>query len=395
MGERADNSAKWIVRRGVKAALAGALCAAGARWVVRNVARRAAGGSRVLILSYHRPTADFAADAREALPSLLVSTGTLRMQIQQLAREREIVSMDEACRRLAAPPSPLPASGRTPDAVVLTFDDAYVGVHHDALPVLCDLRVPAVVYVPTGYVGTRRRLVHDRLFASLCELRRRRVLPQAAGLPPDVQALLDACAGDGPGSTLDALIARLPHDQLAAVTEAFEKRLGMQEEDLPEASRIMTWEELRALEAAGADVGGHTVNHAALSNLPPGRARAEIQGCKDDIAARLGVSPRHFAYPNGYYTAGVRRAVAECGFASAVTTEDVENRRGGDPFTLKRKTVWENSTLGAVSYSPSLAACNLDGVFGVLGWQHPTPGERPDVPEVEEGPERAAERQAG
>ena len=118
MGERADNSAKWIVRRGVKAALAGALCAAGARWIVRGVARRVAGGARVLILSYHRPTADFAADAREALPSLLVSTATLRLQLQQLAREREIVSLDEACRRLAAPPSPAPRGGRTPDVAV-------------------------------------------------------------------------------------------------------------------------------------------------------------------------------------------------------------------------------------------------------------------------------------
>ena len=392
MSERADNSAKWIVRRGVKAAVAGALCAAGARWVVRNVARRVAGGSRVLILSYHRPTADFAGDAKEALPSLLVSTRTLRMQIQQLAREREIVSMDEACRRLASPPSPLPAAGRTPDAVVLTFDDAYVGVHHDALPVLRDLRVPAVVYVPTAYVGTRRRLVHDRLYAALCELRHRRVLPEAAGLPPEEQALLDACAGDGPGTTLDLLIARLPHPQLTAVTAALERRLGMREEDLPEASRLLTWDELRALSAAGVHVGGHTVNHAALSNLPLARARAEIVGCRDDIAAHLGEAPRHFAYPNGYYTAGVRRAVAESGFASAVTTEDTENRRGGDLFTLKRKTMWENSTLGAVRYSPALAACNLDGVFGALGWQRPTPGERPDVPEAEEGegePERA------
>jgi hypothetical protein len=70
--------------------------------------------------------------------------------------------------------------------------------------------------------------------------------------------------------------------------------------------------------------------------------------------------------------------VAECGFASAVTTEDLENCRGGDPFTLKRKTLWENSTLGATGYSSALAACNLEGVFGVLGWQRATLGERPD-----------------
>src|SRR6266540_1772036 len=122
MGERADNSAGWIMRRAAKAAVAGALCAAGARWVVRSVARRSAGGARVLILGYHLPTADFAGGAREVLPSLLVSAVTLRRQLQQLAREREIVSLDEACRRLGAPPS---RERRVLDVAVVTFDDGY------------------------------------------------------------------------------------------------------------------------------------------------------------------------------------------------------------------------------------------------------------------------------
>jgi len=137
-------------------------------------------------------------------------------------------------------------------------------------------------------------------------------------------------------------------------------------------------------------VGGHTVNHAVLANVPIGRARAEILGCRDDIEARLGQAPRHFAYPNGLYTASVRSEVGRAGFLSAVTTEDVENRRGGDLLLLKRKTMWENSTLGPIRYSRALAACNLDGVFAVLGWQRIAPGERPDLPDGQEEPARAA-----
>jgi len=395
MGERADNSVRWVLRRAAKAAISGALCAAGARWVVRSAARRAAGGTRVLILSYHLPSGDFEQSARRVLPSLVVSTSTMRQQLQQLAREREIVSLDEACLRLQAPPSPTPRRGRAPDVAVVTFDDGYVGVHEEALPVLRDLRIPAAVYVPTGFVGTNRRLLHDRLFATLSELKRRRLLPQAAGLDPDLQALLDGCAGEGAGDTLDELISRLPHDQLGAIAEALEKRLGMREQDLPSETRVMDWEELRALEAGGVDVGGHTVNHVALVNVAPARARAEIQGCHRDLAEHLGERPRHFAYPNGYYSPGIRSAVEEAGFASAVTTEDVENHHRGDLFTLKRKTIWENSTLGATSYSAALAACNLDGVFGVLGWQRSPSGERPDPDahahgEAKPEPERAA-----
>ncbi len=394
MAERADNSPKWIAKRAAKAMVAGALCSAGARWVVNAVARARAGGGRVLVLSYHRATSDFAVDARDSLPSLLVSAETLRRQIEQVAREREIVTLAEARRRLASPP---PRPGRRErDAVALTFDDGYVGCHDHALPVLASLKAPATVFVATGYVGTERRLTHDRLHASLSELRRRGLAAEQAGLPRPQQTLLDLCASHGPAATLDRLISRLPQDELVSVAEALERRLRLDPRDLPRGTRILTWEEARELAANGVEIGGHTVNHAVLANLPPSRARLEVSGCFDEIARHLGAPPRHFAYPNGYHTPAVRRMVAECGFEGAVTTEDRENRRGGDPYALCRKVVWENTTLGAVGYSRALAACNLDGVFGALGLQRAVPGERPNAtdegaPAKEpEEPERAA-----
>jgi peptidoglycan/xylan/chitin deacetylase (PgdA/CDA1 family) len=272
------------------------------------------------------------------------------------------------------------------DYAVVTFDDGYVGVHDHGMPVLRHLRMPAIVYMATGFAGTRRRLAHDRLWTAMRELWRRGIPPAAAGLPAPEQALFEGSAAPGPAGTLDRLIQRLSHGELLRVAAALEARLGLGEEDLPAESRLMTWEELRALEANGIAVGGHTRSHAALANLAPAAARAEIVGCAQDLASNLAAGgsgaprPRHFAYPNGYYTPRVKRAVEEAGFASAVTTEDTENRRGGDPFALKRKVLWENSSLGAVGYSAALAACNLDGVFGLLGWQRAFPGERPDAP---------------
>jgi peptidoglycan/xylan/chitin deacetylase (PgdA/CDA1 family) len=379
MTERADDSPRWVARRTVKAAVAGALCAAGARWVVRGLRRREAGGRRVLILSYHRVSLDFRTDAADSLPSLLVSAATLHRQLSQLARERDVVPLDAACRILAEPPR---ARGRAAgrDVAVVTFDDGYVGVHHHALPVLRDLRMPATVFMATGYAGTRRRLAHDRLWTALSELWRRRIPPAAAALPLPQQALLETSAAAGPAATLDRLISRLSHDALVSVAAALEARLGIDEEtDLPEESRLMTWDELRELEANGVAVGGHTVSHAVLANVPLSRAREEVHGCAGHLTEHLGAARRHFAYPNGYHTPAVRRLVADAGFVSAVTTEDVENRRGGDPFRLKRKVLWENSTLGLAGYSAALAACNLDGVFGALGWQRPVPGERGDA----------------
>jgi peptidoglycan/xylan/chitin deacetylase (PgdA/CDA1 family) len=375
MPERADDSPRWIARRTVKAAVATALWTVGVHRLVRWVRRREAGGARVLILSYHRVTPDFRASAREALPSLLVSARTLRQQLRQVARVREVISLADA-RRLLADPGAAP---RGPDKVAVTFDDGYADNHDCALPVLQELAIPATVFVATGYTGTDRRLPHDRIHAALAELARRGIPPERAGLPPALQALLDASAEPGPAATLDRLIARLSHDRLVAIADALGARLGLGERDLPAGTRLMGWDELRALEAAGIDVGGHTVNHAVLANLPLAEARREVAGCREALAEHLAARPRHFAYPNGYHTPAVRRLVRECGFDAAVTTEDAENHRGGDPHALRRKVLWENTTLGPVGYSAALAACNLEGVFTALGLTRPARGERPDA----------------
>src|SRR5512133_3080502 len=355
MPERADDSPRWILRRAVKVAVAGALHAAGANHAVRALRRREAGGVRVLVMSYHRATTDFAASAREGLPSLLVSARTLRRQIEQVARTHDVVSLSDAARILSEPRG---TAGT--DVAVITFDDGYADNHAVALPVLSALRAPATVFVATGFTGTERRMAHDRIFAALGELARRGVSPERAGLDPPAQALLGACAEPGPAATLDRLIARLPRDQLLVVAAALEARTGLREQDLPAGSRLLDWEELRALAAAGVEIGGHTVNHAVLANLPVAEARREVAGCRDQLAERLGRPPRHFAYPNGYHTPAVRRLVAAEGFLTAVTTEDRENLRGGELHAVRRKVLWENSTLGPSGYSPTLAQSSFD-----------------------------------
>ena len=373
MSDRSDLNPREQVRRVAKAAAAGALLAARAHRIVRALRTRQAGGARVLLLSYHRATLDFAESAREAIPSMLVSAATLRRHLEHLARSWEIVSLSDAARVLAEGPR---GPGRTFAAV--TFDDGYADNHAVALPVLASLRIPATVYVATGFTGSGARFAHDRLFATLRELARRGVPPERAGLPAPVQAFLTAAVGPTPAETLDRLIAWAPHPAVLAVAEALEERTGRTPADLPEGARPLEWEEVRELAAAGLDVGGHSVRHAALPNLPIAEAVREIQGCRDDIAARLGQPPRHFAYPNGFHSPAIRRAVREAGFETGSTTEDRENLRGCDPYTLRRKVLWEGSTLGPLGYSEALATCSFEGVFGALKPRRSQGGERPD-----------------
>jgi peptidoglycan/xylan/chitin deacetylase (PgdA/CDA1 family) len=394
MPERADDSPRWILRRAVKVALAGALRGAGADRAVSLLRRAGAGGTRVLVLAYHRVVPEFAPAAREALPSLVVSAETLRLQLEQVGRTHDLVPLADATRILAGPRGAAPR-----DVAVVTFDDGYADNHDVALPVLAALRVPATLFVATAFTGTRRRLLHDRIFASLSALAGRGIPLRRAELAAPAQALLSACADGGPAATLDRLVARLPHRALAGVAEALEARTGLREEDLPDGTRLLGWEELRAIQAAGVDLGGHTMSHAVLSNLPIDEARREIAGCRDHLSEHLGRRPRHFAYPNGYHTPAVRRAVAEAGFDAAVTTEDRENVRPGEPLALRRKVLWENTTRGPLGYSPALAACCFAGVFQALRLAGAVRGERPDAPRLPpdagDGPPRPSREEEG
>jgi hypothetical protein len=91
-----------------------------------------------------------------------------------------------------------------------------------------------------------------------------------------------------------------------------------------------------------------------------GTARASRRGC------------------NGWYSPGLAQGLQKLGFKSAVTTEDLPNLPGVDPFALKRKVLWENSSSGTFgTYSRALTACQIDDVFGVLSLQTPVLGARP------------------
>jgi peptidoglycan/xylan/chitin deacetylase (PgdA/CDA1 family) len=110
----------------------------------------------------------------------------------------------------------------------------------------------------------------------------------------------------------------------------------------------------------------------------PAAVEHELRESKAWIEREVGRPVRDFAYCNGWYSEEVIRLLARCGFRSAVTTEDLPNRIGGDPFTLKRKVLWENFSIGALGdYSSTLTGCHLDDVFGALGACKAVPGRRP------------------
>jgi peptidoglycan/xylan/chitin deacetylase (PgdA/CDA1 family) len=363
------------LRRAVKTAAAQVLHHSGARRLVAAMARYRSGGRRLLIVSYHRVVEDFTGEVQRSIPGLLISKETFRRHLEELHRAGyEFQSIGQALEVMAG------RRRAKKDVCVVTFDDGYRDVYQHAVPILTQMGVPAIVYLPSGLVGTDQRFAHDRLFHLVRVMLARGVRPLYDGLPTPAAVLLEpVLAGrQAVSAALDDFIGEYSAGMLNQVIAGLEVQLGGGADLVPPNGEIMSWDEVRAMAGAGVDLGAHTVGHTVLPLEAPERAEWEIVTSKREIETQTGQRIVDFAYCNGWYSDEIIRILAKHGFRSAVTTEDLPNRIGGDPFTLKRKVLWENFSLGLDgSYSSALTGCQLDDVFGALGATNAVPGRRP------------------
>jgi peptidoglycan/xylan/chitin deacetylase (PgdA/CDA1 family) len=79
----------------------------------------------------------------------------------------------------------------------------------------------------------------------------------------------------------------------------------------------VSWEQLRQLQAAGWEIGAHSMTHPLLTRLDDDALAWELQESKRRCEAMLGVPCRTMAYPTGNFDARVERAVAIAGYEAA------------------------------------------------------------------------------
>ncbi|MFE7776723.1 polysaccharide deacetylase family protein [Streptomyces sp. NPDC057445] len=103
--------------------------------------------------------------------------------------------------------------------------------------------------------------------------------------------------------------------------------------------RMLDWDQVRELAAAGTEIGGHTHTHPQLDQLDDRLLRYETLRCREIIAEELGAAPVSFAYPYGYSSRRVRRMVRSVGFAQSLAVGNALARRRQGPYALERVTV--------------------------------------------------------
>lgn len=98
----------------------------------------------LVILMYHRVTGDSGLE-------LDVRYEDFCQQMRWLAANTEVISLDEAIE-VSADREKWGGANEPRQSVVITFDDAFEDFYSMAWPVLRDLKLPATLYVPTGFI---------------------------------------------------------------------------------------------------------------------------------------------------------------------------------------------------------------------------------------------------
>ena len=83
---------------------------------------------------------------------------------------------------------------------------------------------------------------------------------------------------------------------------------------------VMNWNELKSIDEGLVLIGGHSTNHAILTQLDSEGLESEVADCRTWLERELRRPVLHFCYPDGAYNRDVLSAVQRH-YDSAVTTE--------------------------------------------------------------------------
>jgi len=315
-----------------------------------------------LVVGYHQVVSEFRPDSRFGITSMQTSCRMLEQHLDWIGGRYEFVSVDEIGAHFeTGKPFARPVAA-------VTFDDGYRDVYLNAFPILKRKGIPAAVFVVTDIVGTETAPLHDRLYSVLVAAFDRWSSPartlseRMVSLNISPAAARRVCLANlSVFATMRTLFDSMNQSEIEALTNSIESEFPDLSPSLEEA-RPLTWEMLSEMNEGGMTIGSHTKSHALLTAEENDRVREEVFRSRDELQHRLGVMPRHFAYPDGRFDVRTAKVVASAyQYAYTICPHQLAEF---PQITIPRKMLWENScTNFSREFSPAVMNCQVHGMF--------------------------------
>jgi peptidoglycan/xylan/chitin deacetylase (PgdA/CDA1 family) len=245
---------------------------------------------------------------------------------------------------------------------VLTFDDGWCDFFEYAFQILKNYQIPATVFLPTDFIGTKKWFWTDRLITFLYQKKDRK--NSAMGKPSSSNPVLNQLE-NLKGSReyrLEKAIQILKayrNEEIEEILSELEIRWNLNPD--PQGRTFMHWEEVREIALSGLiSFGSHTASHRILTTLTDKEIQYELIRSKEKLIAEKVVDPLFisFSYPNGNFNEKIARMVNEVGYYLAVSAEGGWNHPGLNPFTLQRIAIHQDMTS-----TEAMFGCRIANIF--------------------------------
>ncbi|MFH1038924.1 MAG: polysaccharide deacetylase family protein [PVC group bacterium] len=227
-------------------------------------------------------------------------------------------------------------------SLALTFDDEYEDVYRNAFPLLKAYRLPATIFITTGFVDTDHIPWTDELGFLFKEtaktgLEIRRGEKEKRFCWSDQASKIDVFR------EVKAILKTLYEEEREELFRRIKEQLAVTKKN---PARILSGKEIREMARAGIDFGAHTVHHPILTRIPPRRAQTEIIDSRMQLGKIIGREVTGFCYPNGEagdFDDVIKGMVRHAGYEYACSTIEGVNDAASDPYALKRTWTSEPS----------------------------------------------------
>jgi len=287
-------------------------------------------GPKYVILAYHTV-------GNEGAPWYChISAATFRKQMEYVAKHFRVISLEQMVQELDS-------NADRDQAIVVTFDDGYLGTFTEAFPILQEYKIPATVYLAAGAIDSGELLWYDRIFQCL------QIAPTdlTLGLATTRQFKLDSRTSRiATAEQVVIYLRSLPNNERKAWCAQFERLVPLPKSALGGA--MASWSQVRRMHEAGIQFGAHTMTHPVISRLDLDTMRLEIGQSKALIEHKLGTAVDHFAFPFGKSRdcgTGAAQVLKELGFRTAVTSITGLNQARADAFRLRRVVVGDHASI--------------------------------------------------
>lgn len=256
--------------------------------------------NRLRVLTYHRVSE--ANEFPHLEPGLISATpAEFREQMTIIKRHYNPIGLSEL--------KSVHEGGSLPNkAVLVTFDDGYIDFAKHAWPVLRELGIPVLLFVPSDFPAQDQHCFWwDRLYSAIANTER-----DSFEIPDRGEVIIDRKHPRAAYKVARAFVKSLPHAQAMTWVDSTLEVLGARQIE----NHILSWGKLRKLAEEGVVICPHGKTHALMTNLTPEELSLELIESKKHIETEIpnSVGSDVIAYPSNAYNAQVLRAVADSNY---------------------------------------------------------------------------------